>query len=152
MYYWTLLLHSGLRWGVLILGIAAALKALVAWRAGKSWERSDDLLGMFYIISIDLQFLLGILLYFFLSPITAVLFNAPKEAMASSGIRFFAVEHVVMMLIGIALAHIGRAKGRKQSDPVARHKTTAIFFLLSLLAILAGIPWPFLAAGRPLFR
>jgi hypothetical protein len=72
-------------------------------------------------------------------------------AMKSSGLRFFAVEHLVGMLIGLTLAHIGAARIRKAS-PERRHRLAAIFFVLALLAILASIPWPGLPAGRPLFR
>ena len=53
------------------------------------------------------------------------------------------------MLVGVALAHIGRARVHKTSDDVRRHRLVAIFFTLALLAILASIPWPTLPHGRP---
>ena len=66
--------------------------------------------------------------------------------------RFWAVEHVFGMIVGIALAHIGRSRVHKTGDDVRRHKLAAIFFTLALLAILASIPWPTLPYGRPLLR
>ena len=55
------------------------------------------------------------------------------------------------MIIGIALAHIGRARARK-ADSFRRHKVAAIFFGLALVVMLASIPWPGTPNGRPLVR
>jgi hypothetical protein len=72
--------------------------------------------------------------------------------MRNSALRLIVVEHEVGMIIGIALAHIGRAKARKVTDAVRRHKLTAIFFGLALVVIMLSIPWPFMPGGRALFR
>jgi uncharacterized membrane protein YdjX (TVP38/TMEM64 family) len=71
--------------------------------------------------------------------------------MGSSQQRFWAVEHVFGMVIGTALAHIGRARVRKAA-PERRARVAVIFYGLALLAILIAIPWPGMPAGRDLFR
>jgi hypothetical protein len=58
--------------------------------------------------------------------------------------RFWTVEHLFSMLLAVALVHIGVARARKGKGGVA------VLYLLALLAILVGIPWPFLPYGRPL--
>jgi hypothetical protein len=71
-----------------------------------------------------------------------------KVAMASSAIRFWAVEHISSMLIAIILITIGHIKYKKGGA----HKTTLILYILALLLIVAAIPWPFRAEiGRPLY-
>jgi hypothetical protein len=65
--------------------------------------------------------------------------------------RFWVVEHVFGMLIGVALVHVGRVRARK-TDSLRRHKVAAIFFGLALVVIAASIPWPGTANGRPLLR
>jgi hypothetical protein len=72
--------------------------------------------------------------------------------MGSSGLRFFAVEHVFGIIVALVLAHRGRARVKAVADPVAKHRIAAIFFVLALLAILASIPWPGMPTGRPLLR
>jgi hypothetical protein len=95
--------------------------------------------------------LLGLLLYLFLSPFTSLAFDDFGAAMRNSALRFWAVEHVLGMLIGIALAHIGRARIARAAA-ARKHRLAAIFFGLALLAILVSIPWPGMPNGRELFR
>ena len=141
MYPLVLLVHSWLRWGVLAAGLAAAL-------SGRS---RDDTAGKWFTILLDVQILLGLLLYFVLSPFTTAALADFGAAMGNSQLRFFAVEHVFGMVIGTALAHVGRARIRKA--PIERRGRLAlIFYGLALVAILVSIPWPGMPAGRPLFR
>ena len=65
------------------------------------------------------------------------------EVMKNPVARFFAVEHITMMLIAIVLIHIGRARSKKALTDLAKHKAAFWFYLIALLLILAGIPWPF---------
>ena len=141
MYGLVLLVHSWLRWAVLAAGLAAAFR-------GGARESSA---GKWFTILLDVQIVLGLLLYFVLSPFTKSALGDFGAAMRNSQLRFFAVEHVFGMVIGVALAHIGRAKIRKASAD-RRPRLALIFYGLALLAILASIPWPGMPAGRPLFR
>jgi hypothetical protein len=66
--------------------------------------------------------------------------------------RFWTIEHPFGMLLGLALAHVGRARIRKTADAVRRHRVALIFFTLAMIAVLATIPWPGRPYGRPLIR
>ena len=141
MYTLFLTLHSWLRWAVLIAGLVAVI------RGGSGNQAS----GRWYTILLDTQLLIGLLLYFVLSPITAAALADFGAAMRVPQLRFFAIEHVLGMIIAIALAHVGR--GRVKKAPIERRaRVAAIFYGLSLVAMLASMPWPGMPAGRPLFR
>lgn len=146
MYNFFLILHNIFRWLVLIFGLLAVIFALLGWFGKRPWTRIDDRLGLGFSISMDIQVLLGVLLYFIFSPITRSAFQDFGAAMADSDARFFAVEHIVLMLIAVALIHIGRSRSRKAGTDNGKHKQAAIFYTISLLLILAAIPWfrPFL--------
>ena len=103
-------------------------------------------------MAVDLQMLVGLLLYFILSPITAIALSDFGAAMASSTLRFWAVEHTFGMVVAMALVHIGRVRIRKATSPDRRRRLAAIFYGLALLAIVAAIPWPGTPAARPLLR
>jgi hypothetical protein len=61
--------------------------------------------------------------------------------MKDAGARFWAVEHLVAMVIGILLVQIGRSLSKKETDPMKKHRKAVIFFGLGLLIILSRIPW-----------
>ena len=150
MVYLTILaVHSWVRWLVLISGLLAVLRAFRAARS--AWTAADDRAGFWFVMLLDLQVLIGLLLYVWLSPITHEAFRGMGAAMKSSSLRFWAVEHVFGMVVALAFAHVGRVRIRK-ADPARRRKVAAIFFGLALLALLASIPWPGTPNGRPLLR
>ncbi len=148
MYPLLLAVHSLLRWAVLAAGGAAVLRALTGT---KSWSPADDRAGFWFVLAMDLQFALGLLLYAGVSPVTRVAFADFGGAMGNSMLRFWAVEHLFGVLIALALVHIGRARIRK-ADSTRRRRLALIFYGLALAAVLASIPWPGMPAGRPLLR
>ena len=152
MYTTVLALHSWLRWAVVIAALIAALRAVSGVVRRRRWTRADDRAGFWFVNLIDLQMLLGLIMYFFLSPITKAAMLDFGKAMSNSGLRFWAVEHVFGMIVAIAIAHAGRARTKKVRDDVSRHRVAAICFVLALLAIVVSSPWPGTPNGRPFFR
>lgn len=151
LYAVVLLIHSYLRWVVILAGVLAVGRAVSGSSGRKPWTPADDRAGFWFVTAVDLQMLLGILLYGFLSPFTREAFGGFGAAMKDSTLRFWAVEHIAGMLIGLVLVHVGRVRTRR-TDSLRRHKVAAIFFGLALAAILVSIPWPGMPAGRPLLR
>ena len=150
LYSAALIAHSWLRWVVIIAGLVAFVRALLGATRRSPWTAADDRAGFWFIMALDLQIALGVLLYF-VSPVTSQAMQDFGAAMKDSVMRFWAVEHSFGMLIGIALAHMGRARARK-ADVLRRHRVVAILFGLALLAVLLSIPWPGSLYGRPLLR
>src|SRR5688572_25916466 len=120
LYSLSLFLHSWLRWAIVIIGIIAVVRAL-GGRSGRPWTHTDTNVGKWFSIALDIQFVIGILLYVWLSPITQAAFADFGEAMRNSGLRFWAVEHIAGMVIATAVAHVGRAKIRKAGNDGRRH-------------------------------
>ena len=115
IYAGVLVIHSWLRWLVILTGLVAVVRAAAGAAGSKPWTPADDRAGFWFSIALDVQFLLGLILYVFLSPLTHAAFSDFASAMKDSVQRFWAVEHIVGMLIAIALVHVGRAKARKTS-------------------------------------
>ncbi|MBI1226182.1 MAG: cytochrome B [Bacteroidetes bacterium] len=136
--------HSGLRWIVLILLIAATFMALLKWRSNAPYTEGGRKLNLFTMISMHIQLLIGLVLYFMSGRVD---FSQMKDAM----FRFFTVEHSLMMIIAIALVTIGHSKSKKTMDEVKKHKTIFIFYGIALLLVLVAIPWPFRGFGNGWF-
>jgi len=152
MYSSALWLHSLLRWAVLFTGLVAWFRAVGGKTANRAWTPKDDLWGLLLSISADLQLLVGLVLYFFLSPITKLGVRNLAAAMQIPAARFFTVEHAAGMIIGIALIHVGRVRIRKTAESARKHRAAMLFFGIALVIIIISIPWPGLPVARPLLR
>ena len=134
-------IHSTLRWLVLILSIIVIAKYLSGLLGNKAWKKSDNLLGIIYTSVFDIQFLAGLILYFFVSPTTKMAFTDFGAAMKDSQLRFYAVEHFSLMILALIFVHIGRAKSKKSSTDHAKFKLALVFFTIAIALVIAGIPW-----------
>ena len=135
-----------------MLGLVATIRAIAGASARRPWLVMDDRLSKLFMHALDLQLLIGLALYFLLSPITKAALSDFMGAMKVSAMRFWALEHWFGMIIAIALVHAGIARARRASDGRRKHRIVAIFFTLAMIAILASIPWPGTPNARPLIR
>jgi hypothetical protein len=120
-------IHSLLRWVVLAAALVALVVAALAWLGSATTDRQGRLATLIFVVSIDVQVIVGILIYllgnFWLYPNTQI-----------------RIEHPVMMLLALAVSHLAAARARRSSGlPAARLRTISI--AVSLLLILVGIPW-----------
>jgi len=148
----TLYAHSYMRWAVVILGALLLVQALIGWLGKRPWDASVGRLGSFFSISMDIQLLLGLLLYGVFSPVVQRALDDFGGAMADARLRFWAVEHILVMVVAVVLAHVGHVTAKRLPSE-KRYRRYAIFTILTMLAVLLAIPWPFSGADpRPLFR
>jgi hypothetical protein len=146
MYGVLLFLHNITRWIVVLAAIWALVQMYRGWFGQTPWTDGDSQASRIFTISLDVQFLIGIVLYI-VSPLTQTAMQDFGAAMGNSDVRFFAVEHVLMMLIAVIVAHVGSAMAKRAVDAVKQHRNAAIWYTISLVLILAAIPW-----WRPLLR
>ena len=139
-------LHSIGRWIILLLLLIAIFNSLVAGQ--RPWIRSDARTGTILTIFADLMFLIGISLWYFGPRGYKTIESMGMSAvMKNSVARFFAIEHITMMLIAVILIHIGKAQARKAISDKAKHRRTLLFYLIALIIIMISIPWPFRQVG-----
>lgn len=130
MYPYVLIAHSLLRWAVVALAVLAAVSAL-----GPLAGIRRRLLP--FVIALDLQVILGILLWAWLSPVTS--FSGGTLADAES--RHFTMVHPAMGVAAVVLAHTANVfvkRGFAQAK---------LLLWLALAAVLLSVPW-----DRPMLR
>jgi hypothetical protein len=152
MYASFLFLHSLLRWVVLALGVVAIARA-ARGRAGaraREYSAGDSKASLFFMIATDVQLLFGLALYAGVSPITHAAFGSFGAAMKDRTLRFWMVEHPFAMVIAIVFVHVGRILVKRAADSRTKHTRALVWFSLAIVAMIAGIPWPFMPYGRPL--
>ena len=127
----VLQLHAILRGLLLVAAVVVVIKALVGWLGKRPFTRLDDQLGMVFTIIVDIQVALGLIIWLF-GPMGL---RNLSQAMSNAALRFIVLEHPILMLIALALAHIGRARSKKAADDAAKHQAAFIFYLLSFIFI-----------------
>ena len=141
MYDIVLTIHSWIRWIILLLFLVVIVRSFLGWKGNKNYAKSDNAMSAALIGSLHLQLLLGLVLYFFLSPLTQTAFQDFGAAMKNAALRYWAVEHILAMIIGVVIAQIGRSKSKRQNSDSHKFKTTFIFYLIALIIILSRIPF-----------
>ena len=142
----VLLTHNILRWAVLLFGLWTLLNALTGVLSKRSYTGRDNKVNLFFMISCDIQLLLGLILYFNNGWFDMLKTNA-KEVMKDGTTRFFALEHFLMMVIAWLLVHVGRSMAKRADTDTKKHRKSLLFFGLAIILILAMIPWPFRQMG-----
>lgn len=140
MYPYVLGIHNLARWIVLLTGVWAVLLVWRGWLGRRQWTSTEARAARVFVGALDLQFLLGVLLYA-VSPLTRQGFADMGAAMSDAPVRYFLVEHPVIMIIAIAAAHLGAVQIRKATTDGERFQRASIFLGLSFAAVVGFIPW-----------
>ena len=129
-----LLLHSVVRYFVLIMLIVLVFKSLAGWMGKAAYTPNDNKISLFTLILTHTQFLFGLLLYF-----VSDFVRFSSETMKDPSFRYWTVEHVAMMLIAVVLITVARSTSKKLADSGARHRRLFILNAIALVIILVGI-------------
>lgn len=137
--------HSGLRYVVLGLLLAAIFHAFSKRRGGSLYPGKDKL-ALYGFMATHIQLLLGLLLYYVFSPL--VRFEGGMKAIMGDAVtRFYTVEHLTGMFIAIAFITVGYLRAKKQAELNKGWKTIGVFYTLGLIVMVLSIPWPFRNLG-----
>jgi hypothetical protein len=152
MYGTLLAFHSLARWLVLSSLLFAIVSGYRGWLLHKPYLKFDHSVRLVTVITAQVQFVLGLWLYL-ISPIAAYFLHHFSTAVHQRVIRFFGMEHITMMIIGITIITVGSAKAKRKTTDTDKFKTLAIWFTAALLIILSSVPWSFSPLiSRPNFR
>ena len=119
------LVHSIVRWFVLVAGLAAAVKYAVGMVRRSAFGRADRIMGLVYTGVLDLQALIGLALLVGLA-------SQAGELLPTSRLL-----HAVTMFFAVAAAH-QTARWRDAPD-ARRFRNGLIAYCLSLALIAAGL-------------
>jgi len=135
-----LVAHSLFRWLVLLAGVLALVRVLSGAFRPRPWNPADRRATSAFTGTLDVQLLIGLALYV-TSPITTAARRDMATAMHTQGIRYFVVEHPVIMLMAVILAHVGSVAVRRAASDREKFLRAAGFFGASFVLLVYGIPW-----------
>jgi hypothetical protein len=118
--------HSGWRWLVVLVGALAILKLLLGVVSRGKWSKLDQALGAATPIMLDVQWLLGIVIYIMGQ------WYANPAAVAGA-------EHPTTMTLALIAAHIGWSRAKQASDDGAKFRNALLGFVVAGVLIALGI-------------
>lgn len=131
--------HSGLRWIAIFLLIFAIIKFFSGKAGNKTFSPRDKKTALFSMIVLHLQLVIGLALYF--------MGNFPglmkERGMGDTYARFYGMEHILMMVIAIALITFGYSSAKRMSMDTKKFSRLSYTYLIGFILIMAAIPWPF---------
>jgi hypothetical protein len=128
---WVVTVHSYWRWVVLLVGLAAIALAVMSMNGRRPWDGLSDRLSLFFTITMDIQLLIGIVVWI--------------SEQKWSGDVMLGYVHPLAMIAAVGLAHVGRVRADKEREDRMKGRQAALFFVASFVVILIAIPlgsWP----------
>ncbi len=142
MFPTLLILHSILRWFILISLVISLFFAYRGWLKKKPFTKFDNYLRIITVSFVHIQLIIGAWLYW-ISPIVDYFLNNFNEAVHMTQPRFFGMEHITMMVLAVSFITIGSSIARRTKDSQKKFKAIAIWYTIAFIFIFTSIPWPF---------
>jgi hypothetical protein len=117
--------HGLFFWFALATAVTAIFVALSGWNGTKPAGSKLLRFGIIFVITMDIEFIIGLLLYFGADPIT-------RGAFAS---------HALVMFLAVLCAHVGGALSRKGRTDLMKYRGASIAYTISLLLLLSAAAW-----------
>ena len=140
MYSILLILHSSLRWLILVTFVYALIRAYYGWISKQKFNKLDSKVLLITSTLAHLQLVFGLVLYF-VSPVVSYFLHNFKTAVHIEKFRFFGMEHALMMLIAITFITVGSVIAKRKATDTGKFRTIAIWYSLAMVLILVAIPW-----------
>ncbi len=119
--------HDGWHYLASLAMVVAVAVFLVNWLRGREWSQLERRIGTYAIIVVDIQLLLGLVLWGIGASLGIIGANAART-----------IEHPFTMLLAIIILHAGWV-WTKRSDETVRLRNGALTFLVTGLLVLGGL-------------
>ena len=135
------MLHSGWAYVTLLILIFAVVNVITGLVSKREFKDRDLRISLFTLIVAHIQLIIGFIAYFLSAQFQYLLDNGMGAAMKESEIRYFIIEHPLIMILSIVLITIGFSKHKRKTSDAEKFKVIAIYYGLALIFILSRIPW-----------
>lgn len=119
--------HQHWRYMIFLFAAIAIISLVVGFFSQKKWRPLGRVSSLVFVIMVDIQVLIGLVLWFVGERWKGV--DAERSW-----------EHPTIMLLGVALLHIGSVKAKKgEKEDILRYKTMLTFAFIAIVVILFGV-------------
>jgi uncharacterized protein YacL len=132
-------LHSFIPYLLLPALVISIVVFFIKYLSKQAFTKSDKRLSLVTLILSHLQLIVGLVLYFMGSngfDLTKI-----EGFMKDTNLRLYAVEHISIMILAIALITFGYSRAKRQFINSKKFASLGLSFLIALVLIVSRIPW-----------
>jgi hypothetical protein len=118
-----------------LLAIVLFIRSISGWKNKMPYTNFDKYISAVLLAILYIQLVAGIILYFALSSQRGGATNMDEAARAMS-VRFWAIEHFIVMMFTLLLSQLGWIFIRNSKLDLNKHKNTLFYFGTSILVII----------------
>jgi hypothetical protein len=123
----------------LLSGFMTQVLSIQGWTKKRNYVKIDKWSSGIFSIGLYLQLILGFLIYFTLrTALEGAMWEVPDTENDAS-LRFWAIEHIALMIFALFLTQLGRIFIKRANQPVRKFKASVFYYGTALLLILFSL-------------
>ncbi len=131
-FYIIKILHYFVSCAFLIVAIWLLIRTILGVFMRKEYHKLDLYLSFAFIANLYLQLIFGLILFTNMGLASSSEFLNAGRAIAK---RYWPVEHIVIMLFALFIAHLGFILSYKSQTSYGKHKKILIYYTISVILI-----------------
>ncbi|MCK4751294.1 MAG: hypothetical protein KAT15_29750 [Bacteroidales bacterium] len=139
LYTFTFKIHIFISTLTLLAGIITLVLSIQGWTRKRSYTKTDKWISEIYTIALFLQLILGFIIYFTLRTTLDGPFWEVPDTENDASLRFWAIEHIALMIFALFLTQLGRIFIRRSAASIRKFKASVFYYGTSLLLILFSL-------------
>jgi hypothetical protein len=120
----------------LLAGIATIVLSVQGLIRKRDYRRGDFGVSMVFNVALYFQLILGFLIYYLLRTAQEGPMWEVPDTQNDASLRFWAIEHIALMIFALFLTQLGRAFIKKSKGSFRKFRASLFYFGASLLLIL----------------
>ena len=139
LYTFAFKIHIYISTITLLSGILTQVLSIQGWIKKRDYTRFDQWSSLIFNIGLYLQLILGFIIYFTLrTSLEGAMWEVPDTENDAS-LRFWAIEHIALMIFALFLTQMGRVFIKRASQPIRIFKASVFYYGTALLLILFSV-------------
>jgi len=123
----------------LLAGIATVVLSVQGLLRKRDYGKSDFGISLIFNVALYFQLILGSLIYYLLRTSQEGPMWEVPDTQNDASLRFWAIEHIALMIFALFMTQLGRAFIKKSLGPFRKFRASLFYFGTSLLLILFSV-------------
>ncbi|MEN8202991.1 MAG: hypothetical protein ABFS28_10375 [Bacteroidota bacterium] len=123
----------------LLSGLLTLVLSIQGWVKGRKYAKTDEWTSLVFNIGLYFQLILGFIIYFTLRTTLEGSMWEVSDTENDASLRFWAIEHIALMIFALFLTQLGRIFIKRASQPIRMFKASVFYYGTALLLILFSV-------------